>query len=77
MLAPRIFIQWRPRLIGRVVAQQFLQQRFLIKPFRHIVRFRFERGDARRIRLVRACVHVAFFRWRLTADDIALHDAVR
>ncbi len=63
MPSPRILIQ-QPRLIGRiVVAQQLLQRRF-IEPFfvRHVVRWR----DARRIRLVCACVHVAFFRRRLT-----------
>jgi hypothetical protein len=68
MPAARIFIQRRPRLVGRVVAQQLLQQRFLVKPFavRHFVRFRFGRRHARRFRLVRARVHVAFFRRRLT-----------
>ena len=72
MPAPRLFIQWRSRLIERIVTQQFLQQRYLIQPFvlRHVVRLRFRRRDARRIRLVCTCVHLAFFRRRLTTDDI-------
>jgi len=67
MPSPRILIQ-QPRLIGRiVVAQQLLQRRF-IEPFfvRHVVRFQLKRRDARRIRLVCARIHVAFFRRRLT-----------
>src|SRR5258707_10209917 len=69
MRATWIFIQWWPRRLGRVaVAQRFVQQRFLIKPFvtRHFVRFRFGRRDAWRFRVVCAGVHVAFFRRRLT-----------
>src|SRR5882724_1356511 len=73
MPSPRVVIRQQPRLIGRiVVAQQLLQRRF-IKPFfvRYVIRFRLKRCDARRIRLVCARVHVAFFRRRLTPDPLA------
>jgi putative membrane protein len=75
------FIQWRSRLFGRIVAQQFLRRRHLVGPFfvRHRVRFRFGRRHARRLRRICACVHVAFFRRRLTTrptDDVP-HDAVK
>lgn len=73
MPSPRIVIQQQSRLIWRiVVAQQLLQRRF-IKPFfvSYVIRFRLKRCDARRVRIVCACVHVAFFRRRLTPDPLA------
>ena len=80
MPSPRVVIQQQPRLIGRiVVAQQLLQRRF-IEPFffRHVVRFRLKRCDARWIRLVCTRIHVAFFRRRLMAGRyLAPHDAVK
>jgi hypothetical protein len=81
MPAPWIFIRWRSRLFRRVVAQRFLRRRHLVRPFfvGHLVRFRFGRRHARRIRRVRACVHVAFFRRQLTTRPIggAPHDPVK
>ena len=73
MRSPRILIQWRPRLLGRIVALELFQRRFLVQPFviEYVIGFRFGRRDARRLRLVCACVHFAFFRWRLKKATLA------
>jgi hypothetical protein len=69
-----IFTRGRPwRLIGRrVVAKQFLQPRFLIKPciVRHF-RFRFGQREPRRLRFVCPRDIGAFFRRRLTPNDVS------
>ena len=81
MPSPRILIQQQPGLVGRIVVAQQLFQRRFIEPFLvgHIVRFRLKRRDARRIRLVCARVHVAFFRRRLTTKPTGgvPHDSVK
>jgi hypothetical protein len=75
MLATRLVIQRRPGFVRcLVLARQFFQRRFLVKPFaygRFVIGIRFRRRDARRLRRVCARVHVAFFRRRLMAGDIS------
>ena len=71
MRVTQFFVQpWRLR--RQLVAQQLLQQRFVLEPFifRHIG-FHFARGAARRLRLI--CARLWFHR-RLTHS---LHDAVK
>jgi hypothetical protein len=78
MSAAWIFVVQQPWLRRRILAQQFLQRRFLLEPFGvgNVIGLRLSWADARRLRLACARLHVAFLRRRVKID-LPSHVAVR